>query len=64
VLQYENCLRKFYRHHHVEVLQYLARAYFKAGKLKEAKMTLLKVCGLFFRSLFFKQGSMKMCDGF
>ena len=46
MLQYENCLRKFYRHHHVEVLQYLARAYFKAGKLKEAKMTLLKVRGL------------------
>jgi len=46
MLQYENCLRKFYKHHHVEVLQYLARAYFKAGKLKEAKMTLLKVSGL------------------
>ncbi|KAK0092560.1 hypothetical protein PV326_001146, partial [Microctonus aethiopoides] len=27
-----------------EVLQYLARAYFKAGKFKEAKMTLLKAC--------------------
>ena len=48
----------------MEVLQYLARAYFKAGKLKEAKMTLLKVCGLLSRSLFFKQGSVKMCDGF
>jgi len=33
----------------VEVLQYLARAYFKAGKLKEAKMTLLKVSGLLCR---------------
>lgn len=43
MLQYENCLRKFYRYHHVEVLQYLGRAYFKAGKLKEAKLTLLKV---------------------
>lgn len=41
--QYENCLRKFYKYHHVEVLQYLGRAYFKAGKLKEAKLTLLKV---------------------
>ncbi|OAD61163.1 RNA polymerase-associated protein CTR9 like protein [Eufriesea mexicana] len=39
---YENCLRKFYKYHHVEVLQYLGRAYFKAGKLKEAKLTLLK----------------------
>jgi RNA polymerase-associated protein CTR9 len=43
MLQYENCPRKFYMHHHVKVLQYLAQAYFKAGKLKEAKMTLLKV---------------------
>ncbi|KAK0170396.1 hypothetical protein PV328_010964 [Microctonus aethiopoides] len=34
--------KQFY--HHVEVLQYLARAYFKAAKLKEAKMTLLKAC--------------------
>ncbi|CAG2055609.1 unnamed protein product [Timema podura] len=42
IQMYENCLRKFYKYHHVEVLQYLARAYFKAGKLKEAKMTLLK----------------------
>lgn len=43
IFQYENCLRKFYKYHHVEVLQYLGRAYFKAGKLKEAKMSLLKV---------------------
>lgn len=42
IQMYENCLRKFYKYHHVEVLQYLARAYFKAGKLKDAKMTLLK----------------------
>ncbi|KAG8230222.1 hypothetical protein J437_LFUL010850 [Ladona fulva] len=42
IQMYENCLRKFYKYHHVEVLQYMARAYFKAGKLKEAKMTLLK----------------------
>uniref|UniRef100_A0A1B6K9J5 Uncharacterized protein n=2 Tax=Graphocephala atropunctata TaxID=36148 RepID=A0A1B6K9J5_9HEMI len=42
IQMYENCLRKFYKYHHVEVLQYLARAYFKAGKLKEAKITLLK----------------------
>lgn len=40
--QYENCLRKFFKYHNVEVLQYLARAYFKANKLKEAKMVLLK----------------------
>ncbi|XP_043475768.1 RNA polymerase-associated protein CTR9 homolog [Leptopilina heterotoma] len=42
IQMYENCLRKFYKYHHVEVLQYLGRAYFKAGKLHEAKMTLLK----------------------
>lgn len=35
-------MRKFFKYPHVEVLQYLARAYFKAGKLKEAKATLLK----------------------
>ena len=39
---YENCLKKFYKHPNVEVLQYLARAYFRAGKLREAKMTLLR----------------------
>lgn len=42
LFQYENCLRKFYKYHHVEGLSYLARAYFKAGKLKEAKTVLLK----------------------
>lgn len=42
IQMYENCLKKFFRHHNVEVMQYLARAYFRAGKLKEAKMTLLK----------------------
>ena len=39
---YENCLKKFYKYHHVDTLLYLARAYSKFGKLKEAKMTLLK----------------------
>uniref|UniRef100_A0ABD2W7J2 UDP-N-acetylglucosamine--peptide N-acetylglucosaminyltransferase SPINDLY n=1 Tax=Trichogramma kaykai TaxID=54128 RepID=A0ABD2W7J2_9HYME len=42
VQMYENCLRKFYKFHHVEILVYLARAHLKAGKLREAKMTLLK----------------------
>jgi RNA polymerase-associated protein CTR9 len=40
--QYENCLKKFYKNPSVEVLLYLARALFKAGKLKETKITLLK----------------------
>lgn len=45
-LQYENCLRKFFKHHNVEVLLYLARAYFRAGKMKECKQVLLKVRSL------------------
>ena len=40
--QYENCLKKFFKHHNTEVLMYLARAYFKSGKLRECKQTLLK----------------------
>ncbi|RWS11596.1 RNA polymerase-associated protein CTR9-like protein [Dinothrombium tinctorium] len=39
---YENCLKKFYRFNNVEILQYLARAYFKSGKLRECKNVLLK----------------------
>ena len=42
IQMYENCLKKFFKHPNVEVLQYLARAYYRAGKLKDAKMTLLK----------------------
>ena len=43
--QYENCLRKFYNFHNTELLLYLARAYFKCGRLQECKQTLLKVWG-------------------
>lgn len=42
IQMYENCLKKFFKHNNVEIMQYLARAYFRAGKMKEAKMTLLK----------------------
>ena len=42
IQMYENCLKKFFKYHNVDVLLYLARAYAKNGKLKEAKMTLLK----------------------
>ena len=42
IQMYENCLKKFFKHPNVQVLQYLARAYFKARKLKDAKRTLLK----------------------
>ncbi|XP_037777993.1 RNA polymerase-associated protein CTR9 homolog [Penaeus monodon] len=42
IQMYENCQKKFFKYPNVEVLGYLARAYFKAVKLKEAKYTLLK----------------------
>jgi len=42
IQMYENCQKKFFKHNNVEVLLYLARAYFKAGKLRDAKMTLLQ----------------------
>ena len=42
-IQYENCLRKFFKYHNVDVMMYLARAYYKCGKLRECKNTLLKV---------------------
>lgn len=45
-MQYENCLRKFYKHQNTEVVLYLARALFKCGKLQECKQTLLKVTAI------------------
>lgn len=42
IQMYENCLKKFFKYHNVEIMQYLARAYFRAGKLNEAKTVLLK----------------------
>lgn len=36
-------MKKFYKYHSVEVLQYLGRAYYRAGKYKEAKTIFLKV---------------------
>ncbi|XP_037072194.1 LOW QUALITY PROTEIN: RNA polymerase-associated protein CTR9 homolog [Pollicipes pollicipes] len=42
IQMYENCQKKFFKFNNVEVLLYLARAYFKAGKLRDAKMTLLQ----------------------
>lgn len=43
IWQYENCLKKFFKYHNTEVMVYLARAYFKCGRLKECKTILLKV---------------------
>ena len=54
IQMYENCLKKFYPYPHVDTLLYLARAYSKSGKLKEAKMTLLKVK----YALFLKKGNL------
>ncbi|XP_078725222.1 RNA polymerase-associated protein CTR9 homolog isoform X1 [Lampetra fluviatilis] len=42
VQMYENCLKKFFKCQNTEVLLFLARAYFKCGKLAECKQTLLK----------------------
>ncbi|CAH1786982.1 unnamed protein product [Owenia fusiformis] len=42
VQMYENCLKKFFKFHNTEVMMYLARAYYKCGKLKECKQTLMK----------------------
>ncbi|KAI1309430.1 RNA polymerase-associated protein CTR9 -like protein [Halotydeus destructor] len=42
VQMYENCLKKFYKNNNIEILQYLARAYFRGGKLRECKNVLLK----------------------
>ena len=39
---YENCLKKFYKHHNVEILLYLARAHFVYGKLEETRKILLR----------------------
>lgn len=44
-------MKKFFKHDSVEVLQYLGRAYFKAGKLKEAKKVFLKVRKSIFSNL-------------
>ncbi|XP_076802913.1 RNA polymerase-associated protein CTR9 homolog isoform X1 [Clavelina lepadiformis] len=42
VQMYENCARKFKRRRDPELLLYLARAYFKCGKLQECRKTLLR----------------------
>ncbi|XP_068143351.1 RNA polymerase-associated protein CTR9 homolog [Drosophila tropicalis] len=42
IQMYENCMKKFFKHNNVEVMQYLARAYLRANKLVEAKAVLLK----------------------
>ncbi|KAK3734151.1 hypothetical protein QZH41_017122 [Actinostola sp. cb2023] len=43
IQMYENCLRKFYKHYNTDVMVYLARAYYKMGKLQECKQVLIKL---------------------
>ena len=42
ICQYENCMKKFFKHHSTDVLMYVARAYYKCSRLRECKQTLLK----------------------
>jgi len=42
IQMYENCLKKFFKSYSVEVMFYLARAYYKAGRLEDCKHLLLK----------------------
>ncbi|XP_065646926.1 RNA polymerase-associated protein CTR9 homolog isoform X3 [Hydra vulgaris] len=42
IQMYENCLKKFFKSYSVEVMFYLARAYYKAGRLEDCKELLLK----------------------
>eukprot|EP00117_Sycon_ciliatum_P023928 scpid24561/ scgid20224/ RNA polymerase-associated protein CTR9 homolog; SH2 domain-binding protein 1; Tetratricopeptide repeat-containing, SH2-binding phosphoprotein of 150 kDa len=42
IQMYENCQKKFYRGKNVEVMLYIARAYFKAGRLDDCKRYLVK----------------------
>lgn len=35
-------MKKFFKYHNVDIQLYLARAYFKCGKLRECKQTLQK----------------------
>ena len=42
IQMYENCLRRFYSHTNTDILLYMARAYFKWGKLRQCKNVLLR----------------------
>ncbi|VDN57955.1 unnamed protein product [Dracunculus medinensis] len=43
IQMYKNCVKKFRRHSDATLLQYLARAYYKAGKLIECRQILEKI---------------------
>ena len=40
---YKGCLKKFYQGHDLELLMFLANAYYLSGKYKECLRTLLEV---------------------
>ncbi|VDM39381.1 unnamed protein product [Toxocara canis] len=42
IQMYDNCMRKFRRYNDVSLMQYMARAYYKAGKLDECRHMLEK----------------------
>lgn len=44
VQMYKNCMVKFNRHTDVALILYIARAYWKAGKLEECRDWIEKVC--------------------
>lgn len=46
LLQYQNCLRKFYYNTDTHVLQYLARTHYEAEQWQECKKTLLRAIHL------------------
>jgi len=42
IKMYQNCLKKFYNNTDSNILLYLARAFFEAGRIDECKNTLLQ----------------------
>lgn len=46
ILQYQNCLRKFYYNTDTQVLLYLARTHYEAEQWQECKKTLLRAIHL------------------
>ena len=42
IQMYENCLKKFYKYSNIDILLYWARALYKANRLQECKLILIK----------------------
>lgn len=43
IQMYENCHKRFFQSTNVEIMLYIARAYYKCGKMRECKNVLLKI---------------------